>query len=124
VSRRPWMVVQTVLIAVLTVFPAYAGAQAGQSNETASQAQNNDISRRAKLKVQPAYPDLARKMGISGVVKIGVTVAPNGTVKEAHVIGGHPVLAQGAVDAAKKWRFEPAPAESSGVIEFRFEAEH
>jgi TonB family protein len=124
VSRQTWMVLPTVLIAVVTVLPAYAGAQAGQSNEAASQAQNSDISRRAKVKVQPAYPDLARKMGISGVVKVGVTVAPNGTVKEAHVIGGHPVLAQNAVDAARKWRFEPASAESSGVIEFKFEAEH
>lgn len=122
-SRQTWMVVPTFLMAVVTLLPVYARAQAGQSNDAASQAQGNDISRRAKIKVQPAYPDLARKMGIAGVVKIGVTVAPNGIVKEAHVIGGHPVLAQAAVDAAKKWRFEPAPAESTGVIEFKFEAE-
>jgi TonB family protein len=124
VSRQTWMVMPTVLIAVVTVLPMYVGARAGQGNEAASQAQSSDISRRAKVKVQPEFPDLARKMGISGVVKIGVTVTPNGTVKEAHVIGGHPVLAQAAVDAAKKWRFEPAPAESTGVIEFKFQAEH
>lgn len=123
-SRQTWMVVRTVLIAVVTVLPMYAGAQAGASNAEASQAQNTDITRRAKVRVQPAYPDLARRMGISGVVKVGVTVAPNGTVKEARIVGGHPVLAQAALDAAKRWRFEPATAESSGVIEFKFEAEH
>ena len=49
--------------------------------------------RRAKTKVQPTYPELAHKMNISGTVKIEVAVAPNGTVKEARVVGGHPVLA-------------------------------
>ena len=60
-------------------------------------------------------------MKIAGTVKIEVTVATNGTVKEARVVGGHTVLANSALDAAKKWRFEPAPAESTGVIEFKFE---
>jgi TonB family protein len=54
-------------------------------------------------------------------VKIEVTVAPNGSVKEARIVGGHPVLAQAALDAAKKWRFEPAAAESTGIIDFKFE---
>ena len=77
--------------------------------------------RRAKSKVQPAYPELARKMNISGTVKIEVVVAPNGTVKDARVVGGHPVLASAALDAAKKWRFEPASARATGVIDFKFE---
>jgi protein TonB len=92
--------------------PCISGAQTAQSEE---------FIRRAKSKVQPAYPELARKMNISGTVKIEVVVAPNGTVKDARVVGGHPVLANSALDAAKKWRFEPAPAESSGVIDFKFE---
>jgi TonB family protein len=90
----------------------YSRAQTSASDETV---------RRAKSKVQPLYPELAHKMNISGTVKIEVMVAPNGTVKEARVVGGHPVLATAALDAAKKWRFEPAPSETSGVIEFKFE---
>ena len=81
----------------------------------------NEIVRRAKSKVQPAYPELARKMNITGTVKLQVVVAPNGTVKEAKVVGGHPVLANAALDAVKKWRFEPAPGESTGVVDFKFE---
>jgi TonB family protein len=77
--------------------------------------------RRAKVKVAPVYPDLARKMNITGTVKIQVVVAPNGTVKDAKVLGGHPVLAGAALDAVRKWRFEPAPVESSGVVELKFE---
>ena len=92
--------------------PMISGAQTTQSDE---------ILRRAKTKVQPSYPDLAKRMSISGTVKIEVVVAPNGTVKDARVVGGHPVLANAALDAAKKWRFEPAGAETSGVIDFKFE---
>jgi len=124
VSRQSRMVVRTVLIAAVTVFPIYVGARAGQSPASSPQTQDNEIYRRAKVKVEPAYPELARKMGISGAVKIEVTVAPNGTVKTARVVGGHPVLAGAALDAAKKWRFEPAPAESTGVIEFKFQGDH
>jgi protein TonB len=84
-------------------------------------AQDEDLVRRAKTKVQPIYPVLAAKMRISGTVKIEVTVAPNGTVKDARVVGGHPVLASAALDAAKKWRFEPAAGENTGIIDFKFD---
>jgi TonB family protein len=87
----------------------------------AQQVQAEEIARRAKTKVQPLYPELARKMRLVGTVKIEVVVAPNGSVKDARVVGGHPVLAGAALDAAKKWRFEPSAAESSGIIDFKFE---
>ncbi len=86
-----------------------------------AQDSDNEIVRRAKSKVSPVYPDLARKMNITGTVKVQVTVAPNGSVKDAKVIGGHPVLASAALEAVKKWRFEPAPGESTGVVDFKFE---
>ena len=71
--------------------------------------------------MQPQYPELARKMNLSGTVKVQVVVSPNGTVKEAKVIGGHPVLANAALDAVRKWRFEPAAIESSGLVDIKFE---
>ena len=111
-SRQTVAAVLAALTLAVTLGPCISRAQTAQSEE---------IIRRAKSKVQPAYPELARKMNISGTVKIEVVVAPNGTVKDARVIGGHPVLANSALDAAKKWRFEPATAESSGIIDFKFE---
>jgi TonB family protein len=80
-----------------------------------------ELSRKAKTKVAAVYPDLARRMNITGVVKVLVTVAPNGSVKSAKLVGGHPVLANAALDAAKKWRFETGPEESTGIVEFRFD---
>jgi TonB family protein len=87
-----------------------------------AQDDQSEIVRRVKTRVEPEYPDLARKMNLSGTVKVEVVVAPNGTVKEAKVVGGHPVLAGAALDAVRKWRFEPAAVETSGVVEFKFDA--
>jgi TonB family protein len=112
VSKR----IATAVLAVLML-----GVAAGPVRVHAQQGQNDDLLRRAKSKVQPAYPELARKMNISGTVKIEVVVSPNGSVKDARVVGGHPVLANSALDAAKKWRFEPATGESTGIIDFKFE---
>ncbi|HET9407752.1 MAG TPA: TonB family protein [Candidatus Sulfotelmatobacter sp.] len=104
-----------VLLAALALGVMTSGGVKGQ------QSQNDEFVRRAKSRVQPAYPELARKMNIVGTVKVEVVVAPNGIVRDARIVGGHPVLAQAALDAAKKWRFEPAPGESSGVIDFKFD---
>lgn len=89
----------------------------------AVQAQEGQIEsvRRAKSKIAPTYPDLARKMNLTGTVKVEVVVAPNGTVKDAKVVGGHPVLGNAALDAVRKWRFEPASMETSGIVDFKFE---
>ena len=108
-------------IAITALITLGLAVAAGHFYAGAQTSQNDEIVRRAKSKVQPAYPELAHKMNISGTVRVEVTVAPNGTVKEAHVVGGHPVLATAALEAARKWRFEPAAAESSGIIDFKFE---
>jgi TonB family protein len=81
----------------------------------------DEITRKVKTKVAPTYPELARRMSISGVVKVQVVVAANGTVKTTKVVGGHPLLVTAAVDAVKKWRFEAASEETTGVVEFKFD---
>jgi TonB family protein len=84
-------------------------------------AQQEEIARKVKTSVQPAYPELARRMNIVGVVKVQVVVAANGSVKSAKVVGGHPLLGTAAMDAVKKWRFEAASEETTGVVPFKFE---
>jgi TonB family protein len=81
----------------------------------------DEINRKAKIKVAPVYPDLARRMNITCVVKVQVTVSANGSIKNAKLIGGHPLLANAALDAVKKWRFEAGPEESTGIVEFHFD---
>jgi TonB family protein len=60
-------------------------------------------------------------MNITGTVRVLVVGSPSGVVKDAKIVGGHPLLANAALDAARKWRFEPATVESTGVVEFKFE---
>ena len=84
-------------------------------------AQQDELPRKVKTRVAPAYPNLARQMNITGVVKVQVTVAPNGTVKNTKLVGGHPLLANAALDALKRWRFETGPEETTGIVEFKFD---
>lgn len=80
-----------------------------------------ESQRKVKTRVEPIYPEIAKRMGLTGTVRLQVVVAANGTVKETKVIGGHPILVNAAVDAVKKWRFEAAGAETSGMLEIKFD---
>lgn len=76
--------------------------------------------RKVRSKVAPDYPALAKQMNISGHVKIEATVAADGHVVSTKLVGGSPLLVEAAMDAAKKWRFEPRPKDTTEVIGFDF----
>jgi len=76
--------------------------------------------RRALSKSVPEYPELARRMKLAGIVKVEITIAPNGAVLKAVVVGGHPLLGESAVAAAKRWKFAPSGAESTQILSFKF----
>ena len=73
-----------------------------------------------KSKVAPSYPELAKKMNVNGVVKVELTVAPTGSVKAAKAIGGHPLLIDAAVNAAKQFKYEASTEETKEIVEFKF----
>jgi TonB family protein len=80
----------------------------------------DESKRKVKTKVAPAYPELAKRMNVTGKVKIEVIIAPDGHVKSTRAIGGHPLLVQACQDAVKEWKFIAAPEESTQVVEFDF----
>ena len=84
------------------------------------QSQSQEAKRRILEHAAPPYPALARTMALRGIVKVDALVAADGSVKNAEVRGGHPVLAQAAVNAVRRWRWEPAPRESHEVVEITF----
>jgi TonB family protein len=84
-------------------------------------AQDQEIARKTKSKIAPAYPELARRMNITGVVKVQITVDKNGNVKNSKLVGGHPILANAALEAVRKWHFENASEDSIGIVEFHFD---
>ncbi len=88
---------------------------------TFSQTGSTDETRRkVKSRTTPAYPELARRMNVTGKVKIEVVVAPDGRVKNTRVVGGHPLLVQTCQDALKEWKFVAASEETSQIVEFEF----
>lgn len=81
----------------------------------------------AVRKVQPEYPALAKAAKASGTVQVQVTVDETGQVIAANVIGGHPLLRNAALEAAKQWQFKPTqlsgkPVQTQGVITFNFDS--
>lgn len=87
---------------------------------TQAQSTQSTGSRPVKTRVNPAYPELAKRSGISGVVKIEIVISAAGNVKSTKVLGGHPLLVGPAEEAVKQWKYESGSGESTTVVEFRF----
>ena len=58
-------------------------------------------------RIMPVYPDQAQTQRIQGRVVVEATVMEDGSVGALKVVQGHPLLAQSAVDAVKRWRYQP-----------------
>jgi len=87
---------------------------------TAQENPAETTKRKVKTKTLPDYPELARQMNATGKVKIEAIISAEGRVTSTKVIGGSPLLVGAALDAVKKWRFEPAAKESIEIVEFDF----
>jgi TonB family protein len=84
------------------------------------QQTSTDNPRAIVRKVIPLYPDAARRINLSGTVKLLATVAPNGTVKTIQPMGGSPLLVQAAQEAVYRWQFAPASSETKEPVELHF----
>jgi len=82
--------------------------------------QAEGTGRKAVEKVPAVYPLIAKNNRIRGVVKLEVVVRGNGSVKSTKVLGGSPLLLDSATDAVLKWKFEPASAETTEVVQVQF----
>ena len=58
-------------------------------------------------KVQPTYPPLARTARVQGSVVLAAVIGKDGTIQNLHVLSGHPLLTQAALDAVRQWRYRP-----------------
>jgi len=62
---------------------------------------------KAIVQVRPDYPPLARQARVQGQVQIDAILDDQGNVIDMRVVSGPPLLYQAALDALKKWRYEP-----------------
>jgi periplasmic protein TonB len=58
-------------------------------------------------RVNPTYPPLARTARVQGAVVLAAIIGKDGAIQNLHVISGHPLLTQSALDAVKQWRYKP-----------------
>jgi periplasmic protein TonB len=79
-------------------------------------------------RVQPQFPDKARRGGIEGFVKMSVFVTESGSVDQVRVLDATPrgVFEQVAEEAIRGWEFEPGVYQGESVAgwitqTFRFE---
>jgi TonB family protein len=76
--------------------------------------------RAIKSRVAPAYPELAKRMKISGIVKIEATVDAEGKVTDVKTLNGNRALSNAAEDAVRKWKFAPGGGEAKVDVDVTF----
>jgi protein TonB len=83
---------------------------------------------RGGYQVRPAYPAAPRRLGIQGTTVLRVHILEDGRIGDVRVehSAGHPDLDQAAMEAVRRWRFEPARRGADAVamwvllpVEFR-----
>jgi TonB family protein len=110
-----------IVVASIGLALLLAGTVVVLPRKTSAQDATADAAKRkVRIRVTPEYPELAKQMNVTGKVKLEATVAPDGHVAATKVVGGSPLLVNAALDALKKWHFEPGPKETTEVVEFTF----
>jgi periplasmic protein TonB len=103
------------------------GMRPGASGEGLGEGTGGSTGPRGGYQVKPRYPDAARRRGLEGTVLLRARVTAQGRVDDVHVenSAGHPELDQAAIEALRRWRFEPArrgrePVAAWVVVPFQF----
>jgi TonB family protein len=65
--------------------------------------------------VMPVYPSVARSAGVSGKVVVQASVSATGQVVATKVISGPVLLRPAAVDAVRRWKYQPATLNGTPV---------
>jgi TonB family protein len=83
------------------------------------------LSDRLIRRLEPQYPEIARRSGLGGAVRIRLEIGVDGKVKSATVLEGAPVLGAAARDAVLQWRYRPyvidnrpVPIETEIIVRF------
>jgi TonB family protein len=77
--------------------------------------------RSIRQRVAPVYPEVAKRLRVTGVVRLEVKVDAEGKVKDIKKLSGNHMLSIAAEEAVGKWKFAPASAESTESLDINFE---
>lgn len=108
--------------------PPSAPVVASRPPDTAPDGVTRTARPQGGYQVRPAYPSAPRRLGIQGTTMLRVHVLADGRIGDVLVehSAGHPDLDQAAMEAVRRWRFEPARRGADAVamwvllpVEFR-----
>jgi TonB family protein len=87
-----------------------SGGEDDQLKTTSKDTQCDEITHPVVIdKINPKYPEEARKEKVMGVVTLETVINENGTVDEIEVLRSPDErLSEAAVEAVSQWTFEPA----------------
>ena len=77
-------------------------------------------ARKSISKPTPHYSEVAKRLNLVGAVKVEITIGPDGKIKNANVLGGHPIFVNSTLDALKEWKYEPSKTETMATLTFDF----
>jgi len=147
-SRRPFLTqnlsLRRLLAVTLALFLAVLGVAAWQWHRSWQRLEARTVRKDAHIRqpagrvapevmerllvrrVEPVYPDAARRTSLQGVVVLDAVVAADGSVVNLYPVRGSDGLVFAAMDAARWWRFrpyrvngEPATVETTLAVEVR-----
>jgi TonB family protein len=98
----------------LTLFACAQQASPGFSAPTIEMSES-EMASRLITKVPADYPPTARAAHIEGNVLIKAIVGPDGSVVQAQIVSGHPMLAREALLSVSKWKYQPVVRDGSPV---------
>lgn len=103
------------------IAPASALESLSGTTLTPGEVESNLLHR-----VEPQYPEDARKSGVQGAVVLDLRIDSDGAVRNVRLVSGPPELAQASIDAVKQWRFKrhlvdgrPAEVQTTVTLHFK-----
>ena len=79
-----------------------------------------DLQPKVLKKVVPAYPDILKKMNVSGTVRVEVTINPDGSVKDVENRGGNAIFVDSVAAAVHNWKYAPADHQRTTEVSVTF----
>lgn len=104
-----------------TAAPAQPAVQAGDIVPL----QSVDVEPQILKRIDPTYPDSARRFRIEGTVTVNMLISETGEVIDARTvrgIKGYPVFERAVESAVRKWRFRPATKDGVPVKVWKVES--
>jgi outer membrane biosynthesis protein TonB len=85
-----------------------------------AQQVHSEVKRKIIVQIRPVRTPLARRLNLSGTVRLRVTVSPAGDAIRTEELGGNPLLVKAAADGVSKAKWEAAPLQTQEIIEITF----